>query len=303
MGAGYVDPRVTRRQALQVGVLATAAAVELVGADDAAAARREPRTAARAETSFDLDWRFFRGEVPGAERPDFDDRAWRLLDLPHDFQIEDLADGSDDGGATADPSAVVTWTDRAIEARAPARIGPFDKEAEGGRSVGYTVGGEGWYRKHFRLDGLPAAHRVELRFDGVFHRSDVWLNGEHLGFHPYGFTAFGYDLTPHLRRDAENVLAVRVRTTGETARWYAGSGIYRHTRLKVTGPVRVPHWGVAIDTPVVGDDRARVRARVNVDNAGDKAVKLQVRQILKDPDGRVVASRLSKRRSVDSGKS
>lgn len=292
-----MGPKITRRRALQAGAIAmaTGAGLGLPAADAAAAGRTG---SPRSERCFDLDWRFFRGAAPGAEVPGFDDGAWRELDLPHDFQIEDLPDGSDDGGATTDPSAVVTWTDRTIELRAPARIGPFDKRGEGGRSVGYTVGGEGWYRKRFRLDGLTADQRVELRFEGVFHRSDVWLNGEHLGFHPYGFTGFGYDLTPHLRHEGENVLAVRVRTQGETARWYAGSGIYRHTWLKISDPVHVPHWGVAIDTPVVGEDRARVRSRVQVDNTGDEVAELQVRQRLEDPAGRTVATLLSERRSV-----
>src|SRR5882762_715867 len=39
---------------------------------------------------FDDNWRFLRGETPGAEQPEFNDRSWRTLDLPHDWSIEDL---------------------------------------------------------------------------------------------------------------------------------------------------------------------------------------------------------------------
>jgi beta-galactosidase len=39
---------------------------------------------------FDFGWRFFRGEAADAQAPGFDDRQWRLLDLPHDWSIEDL---------------------------------------------------------------------------------------------------------------------------------------------------------------------------------------------------------------------
>ena len=38
---------------------------------------------------FDSDWRFHLGDLPGAERPAFDDRNWRALSLPHDWSIED----------------------------------------------------------------------------------------------------------------------------------------------------------------------------------------------------------------------
>ena len=75
--------------------------------------------------------------------------------------------------------------------------------------------------------------------------SDVWLNGHHLGNHPYGYTPFYYDLTPYLKpAGQENVLAVRVRNEGKNSRWYSGSGIYRHVWLTVTDPVHVAPWGV-----------------------------------------------------------
>ena len=47
-----------------------------------------------------------------------------------------------------------------------------------------------------------------------------------------------------MRRDGENVLAVRVRNEGRNSRWYSGSGIYRHVWLNATGSVRVPLWGI-----------------------------------------------------------
>jgi len=97
------------------------------------------------------------------------------------------------------------------------------------------VGGTGWYRKRFSAAALPADSQVEIVFDGVYMNSDFWLNGAPLGNHPYGYTSFAYDLTPHLRRDGENVIAVRVRNEGKNKRWYSGSGIYRHVWLNTTG--------------------------------------------------------------------
>ena len=103
------------------------------------------------------------------------------------------------------------------------------------------MGGEGWYRKHFRL--LRANQHVEVRFDGVYQDADFWLNGTHLGFHPYGYTSFFYDLTPYLNPRGTNVLVVRVRNLGENSRWYSGSGIIRYVWLNVTAPLHIPHGG------------------------------------------------------------
>ncbi|MEU1161226.1 sugar-binding domain-containing protein [Streptomyces sp. NPDC005921] len=249
-------------------------------------ARRAAATAARVprERSFDAGWLFLRGDPDGAQQPSYDDTAWRTLDLPHDWSIEDLPyAGSTDGAATSDPSLLVLKDPDPARPPAPQEIGPFDTaRSQNGGSTGYTVGGLGWYRRHFELD----AEHAELRFDGVYQNADVWLNGVHLGFHPYGYTSFAYDLGPHLDRTGPNLLAVRVDNSGRNSRWYSGSGIYRHTWLAVTGPVRIPLWGVHVTTPEVGAQRSTVHVGVTVEGA-----PADVRVTVLDPHGDPVATR------------
>jgi beta-galactosidase len=309
----------TRRQALGAGVGAVAlagftpglAGAGLPVAPDQQPVPRSGGRVPRSEVSFDEGWLFHRGDAAGAEVTSFDDGGWRVLDLPHDWQIEDLPyASSDDGGATADPSAFAYEAKPWPQGVPPAVIGPFDANADtkpdleipkspvgplvfpGGRGQGYTVGGLGWYRKRFQTpivaqDGGPG-QRVELRFDGVYRNADIWLNGQHLGFHPNGYTSFAYDLTPHLVAKGDNVLAVRVDNRGKSTRWYSGSGIYRHTWLTITGPVRVPLWGVHVTTPQADQHRSTVRVEAEVSNAGPSA-ELRVRTTLHDPQGRPVA--------------
>ncbi len=227
------------------------------------------------QQAFDSDWRFFRGDAPGAEHPDFDDTFWRILDLPHDWSIDaELPRRTDFSGEGA------LW----IAGGVPARIGPFDAlRSVGQESTGWTVGGTGWYRKHFSFADLPEQSRVEIDFDGVYMDSDVWLNGQLLGNHPCGYTPFAYDLTRYLRREGENVLAVRVRNEGKNSRWYSGSGIYRRVRLTVTGAVRVPHRGIFVTTPFVSAERADVSAEVTVENHGEQEQEVTVRVRLRGP--------------------
>src|SRR6266511_2929337 len=151
---------VTRRRALQLG----AATAGLLAFESTTTVAAEPMHAAR-ERSFDEGWRFFRGDAAGAQSPAFDDGAWRVLDLPHDWSIEDLPHATNtNGAATADPSLLVPQTPPTIP-DLPDVIGPFDPAGSaGGGSIGYTVGGIGWYRKEFRLGHLDDRHG-ELRFD------------------------------------------------------------------------------------------------------------------------------------------
>jgi beta-galactosidase len=203
----------TRREALQG--LATAAAASLLARS--AWAEDAPQPDAGLDTGlisnddrlhpFVDDWRFHRGDASGAETPAFDDSEWRTVDVPHDWTIEDIPGAPDDRDAI--------WS-RGTD---PLRTGPFDLYAsEGQGATGWTVGGIGWYRKTFQAPQLPAGGRAEIRFEGVYMNADVWLNGALLGNHPYGYTGFAFDITPHLKPGA-NTLAVRVRNTGKNSRW------------------------------------------------------------------------------------
>ena len=273
------------------------------------------------EISFDEDWRFFRGDVAGAQELAFDDSAWRTLDVPHDWRIEDLPYAiSDDGGATANPSLFAFHTIPSPDGPAPDSIGPFDVNADpepdadfafpgigkivmaGGRGQGYTVDGIGWYRKHFKLPmHATSKERVSLRFDGVFQNADFWLNGVHLGFHPNGYCPFAFDLTPHFNANGDNVLAVRVDNRGKTSRWYTGSGIYRRTWLTVSAAVHIPHWGVHATTPTTDPRHSIVRAEVQVANAGARPEEVSVRLVVLDAHGKTIATQSTPPRPLPGG--
>lgn len=239
--------------------------------------------AGKRDQPFDDDWRFLRGDAEGAERPDFNDSSWRVLDLPHDFSIENLPPRPADNNGLGS-----VW---GSTAPLPTRIGPFDTElSAGGRDTGWFVGGTGWYRKRFSAAAIPADGQVEIVFDGVYMNSDVWLNGNLLGNHPYGYTAFAYDLTPHLRRTGENVLAVRVKNAGRNSRWYSGSGIYRHVWLNATGTVRFPLWAVSVTTPEVAANKASVKVSFRVENRAKQASETTARIRLFDSKGAAAGS-------------
>jgi beta-galactosidase len=268
------SPGLHRRSALKAIALIAAAPLAGLAAGDVQTAIpiSTPVAAGKRYQVFDDRWRFLRDDAPGAERPDFDDSRWRTLDLPHDWSVEDLpARAADANGEGA------LWGNTLL----PTRVGPFDTElSAGGRDTGWFVGGTGWYRKRFSAAAVPAGAQLEIVFDGVYMNSDVWLNGKLLGNHPYGYTAFAYDLTPYLHRDRENVLAVRVRNEGRNSRWYSGSGIYRHVCLNVTGSVRVPLWGLFVTVPEVSRTSASVKVAVQIENrartAQDCAVRIRL---------------------------
>jgi beta-galactosidase len=283
--------KISRRGVLQLGSGATVA--PLVSLPEFAAAQERLLPSARGQ-SFNAGWRFHRGEKAGAAEPGFDDRAWRALDLPHDWSIEDIEPQGP--AANAPIREVDTAPIWAPVKGTPSMIGPFEgappplllaaSRSSGGRHTGHTLGGIGWYRKRFRLPPLPADARVEVVFDGVYANSELWLNGRRLGSNDYGYTPFGFDLTPHLDPRGENVLAVRVENLGVNSRWYSGSGIYRAVELNITRGLRFGRWGVRLTTREASLQEATVALRARIEGLAPGAI-LQVQ--LRDAAGRIAA--------------
>lgn len=257
----------TRRQTI---AMVAGAALTPLGFHASASAQDEaaPLRVGR-DQSFDLGWRFLKGE--GAfEGVNVDDSAWRTVDLPHDWSIEDL--GEETGAR---------------------RVGPFDAASPGGTATAFTFGGEGWYRKRFQVTAAPAV--AEIIFDGVYTIADVWLNGERLGENVHGYVPFRFDLSPHLRGDSENVLAVRVRNLGKNSRWYSGSGIYRPVRLDVfAAQARIDRWGVHAWTRRVQGGRAEVEVKTTVLNWAPGS---RLRSRLVDNNGVIAAEAVSSARN------
>jgi beta-galactosidase len=219
---------------------------------------------------FDADWRFWKGDVSGAEQPAFNDRSWRALNLPHDWSIE----------------------------------GPFDEKNPTGQGGGYLPAGVGWYRKHFTMPASEAARRVFVDFDGVMANSDIWINGFHLGKRPYGYVSFRYELTGHLNFGAKrNVLAVRVDNAAQPAsRWYAGAGIYRHVRLVSADPVHVAHWGTFVSAPKISPTEATVRVETVVENESGAERNVSFEIAILSPGGAVVGAAASGPQTIAAGK-
>jgi beta-galactosidase len=269
--------KLTRREAVQ-GVVGIAAAAILPGRAWGEHGQKSaiawPNTAdSKRAQPFNNDWRFHPGDAQGADAVEFDDSAWRRLDVPHDWSIEDLPAQTDEAGGAI-------WT----QGDPPTHAGPFDIYAsEGQWPTGWTVGGVGWYRKVFDKPQPMPNGKVELIFEGVYMNCDVWLNGTHLGNHPYGYTEFAYDITAALK-DGKNALAVRVNNTGRNSRWYSGSGIFRKVRLSVAGGLRVPAHGVFVTLPEVGKDAATVNVEVTVENGAAATKRADVHVRLVDAD-------------------
>lgn len=206
---------------------------------------------ARERQNFDAGWRFILADSAQMAGSSYQDGHWRMLNLPHDWAIE----------------------------------GDFLASNPSGAGGGALPGGIGWYRKHFFIDSERiSGSRYFIEFDGVYMNSTVFVNGQKVGFRPYGYSSFEYDITKYLKQGS-NVIAVRVDNSDQpNSRWYSGCGIYRHVWLTRTSSVHVKHWGVHVVTDA---QTGQVKVAVDVEGKNYK-----VRNTVYDAAGKEVGMKV-----------
>ncbi|MDX9920471.1 MAG: DUF4982 domain-containing protein [Paludibacter sp.] len=222
-------------------------------------------------------WKFSRGNNESAPTVDFNDAEWETVKVPHDWAI----------------------------------YGPFDKEIDKqlvqivqnnekvasektGRTGALPFIGVGWYRMRLSVPEFAEGKKAILAFDGAMSNAQVFVNGQRVGIRPYGYSYFYFDITAFLKKQGVNTIAVRLENQAFSSRWYPGAGLYRKVQLIVKNNESFKQWAHFITTPYVTGAVAKVNIRSQV-----QGENLQVRTIIRDAEGNVVAENKTNQRFGD----
>jgi beta-galactosidase len=150
------------------------------------AAAGQKASGGRVKYNFNSDWRLFAGDAPGAERPDFDDAAWKTVTTPRVWNEDDAFR----------------------------------------RDIKDLSTGIAWYRKRFRLPAGAAGKKIFLEFEGIRQAGEFYLNGKFIGRHENGITAFGFDVSDLVAAGEnvvadriDNAWDYREKATGSAFQW------------------------------------------------------------------------------------
>jgi beta-galactosidase len=193
----------------------------------------------------------------------FNDSSWRVLDLPHDWMVEQ--------------DFVKSRNDNVL--------------SHGFKPAGrdYPENTIGWYRKSFSIPESDRGKRILIRFDGVFRDCRVWLNGHYMGGNMSGYSEFSFDVTDYVWFGKDNVLVVRADATQYEGWFYEGAGIYRHVWLEKTGPLHVADYGIFVHSEVTSKF-ALVTAETRIVNQGETGAAFELESVVLGPDGKTVTS-------------
>ena len=132
---------------------------------------------------------------------------------------------------------------------------------------GFFPGGTYHYDKVLFIPKEWKGRKIYLEFEGVYMNTAVRVNDNAVGRHPYGYTGFLCDITDYLFYGEDNAVRVVVSNSHQpNARWYTGTGIYRHVWLVSGGPIRIAPHGLFVTTPQVSPEQAVVSLTADVVN-------------------------------------
>jgi len=219
------------------------------------------QSVSRKSTNIDNNWAFFLGNAGNpvkdfnytianifskagkAEKtaidPKFDDKAWKKINLPHDWAVE----------------LPFTKSDNA------------DVLAHGYKPIGglYPETSIGWYRKQLTFSNADSGKRFQIQFDGIFRDANIWINGFFLGNNKSGYLGVSYDITDYIQFGNRNVIVVRADASQYEGWFYEGAGIYRHVWLNQYENTHVVENGVFVHALVEGN-KAAVTIEATIEN-------------------------------------
>lgn len=228
----------------------------------------------REKYNFNPGWLLHVGDIRGAEKANFSDSDWKQISLPRAFNEDE-----------AFKVAIKEMTDSVA-----------------------------WYRKHFRLPRTAKGKKIFIEFEGVRQGADFYINGKHIGLHENGVMAVGFDLTPYLNFNGENIIAVRVdsdwrykeRATGSGFQWNHSNfnanygGIPKNVWLHITSKLyqTLPLYSNLKTTGVyiyasdiqVKSRKAVINAESEVRNENSKPIKVHYEVDIYDYDGKLVST-------------
>lgn len=216
-------------------------------------------SAARTDQSLKKGWQFSKDSV-----------EWQSVTVPHDWAIYGPFDRSYD-----------------LQKVAVEQNGETEETWKTGRTGGLPYIGKGFYKTTFEVPTVEDKN-VTLVFDGAMSHANVYVNGEHVAYWPYGYNSFSVDVTKYVHA-GENTLEVSLENKPKSSRWYPGAGLYRNVHVITSDAVHVPVWGTQVTTPYVGNDYATVRQVTRLEGVSRGDTVQLVTDIL-DPQGKTVAS-------------
>lgn len=199
-----------------------------------------------------------------------DSTAWKNVVIPHDWAIEGPFSRDND-----------------LQKVAVFQNGETEETWKTGRTGGLPYVGKGFYKTTIEVADTTG-RSIGLLFDGAMSHANVYVNGKHVAYWPYGYNSFYADLDG-IVRPGENTVEVSLENLPKSSRWYPGAGLYRNVHIIESNKVHIPVWGTQLTTPYVSKEYATVHLKTELEGV-NRGEEVTLKTVIKDQQGKDVAT-------------
>ncbi len=137
----------------------------------------------------------------------------------------------------------------------------------------------GSYRRTFQIPATWNGRDIYINFDGVDSFFYLWINGHYVGFSKNSRNTARFNITPYIKRDGENVVAVEVYRNSdgsflEAQDMFRLPGIFRSTYLTANPQLEIRD--LAVRTAFVEDGNAIVDVDADIRDRREKATPYSI---------------------------
>ena len=170
-----------------------------------------------------------------------------------------------------------------------------DQDLQSGKKVHY---GTAWYKRDLIIENTKRQQHF-LRFEGVGQYAEVYINNKYVGEHLGAFSAFVFNITPFLNKDATNIILVKVNN--ELADSYPKDsflfgiygGLYRGVSLISTNDIHLAlsdqaSSGVYVHQENVSRKQASLKIVSQLINETSEKQIIKIRHKLLSSDGKTI---------------
>ncbi|WP_235925877.1 glycoside hydrolase family 2 protein [Algibacter lectus] len=136
--------------------------------------------------------------------------------------------------------------------------------------------GKGYYQREFNIPENWKDKQIRIKFDAVYERSKVWLNGTLLGEYVGGYLPFEFNITNQIKLKEPNSILVEADNTYKRGAWWAWGGISRNVSLEANEDVRLIYQHIS-SVPNFENNKVQFIVKYKIENNSNKEVVTKVK--------------------------
>ncbi len=151
-----------------------------------------------------------------------------------------------------------------------------------------------WYEKEIFIPNVDDDRILQLHFEGVNNKAEIYINGKLAGSHYGAYVGFNVNITSFVKKGERNQILVKADNSfdpflipSQKSDFIIYGGITRNVWLNIFPKTSIER--ILVSTPVVTEKKALTNIKVKVGNANNNEYTLEI--AIKDHSGKAISKK------------